>query len=293
VSFKLDRSLFALISVLTVVACRGDDNPGSSDTDASSSGDSSGGTGSTTGTPTPTTSESGTSTGVVDPSTSTGPVDPTTDGFETCGFIDECTTGSSSLPNGAQCDSDDQCASMQCYSNQILMFGVCAECNEDADCVAAGTGTACSLSPLAMTAVCTQGEPGSGCMSDEACMDGLFCAPVIEVPIPGVLPDTCGECSESGDCAMGQICNPELDMATLSGQNKCVEPGSVPNDGLCAKNPEGDMACMSGHCTDATVMMFLTIHICGECAEDGDCDQGQTCMPAEAGMGGLIGSTCV
>ena len=289
-TFKLDRSLFALISVLAVAACRGDDNPGASDTDGSSGAGSSGSSNSTTNSSTPTSTDPGTSstTGVVDPTT--GPVDPTT-GVDTCGFLNGCTTGEL-LPNGQQCASDAECASMQCYSNDVLMFGVCAECNEDQDCVDSGAGTACSLSPLAMTAVCTQGEPGSGCMSDAACMDGLFCDAVIDIPLP-VLPDTCGECKDTADCDVGKICSPVLDMQTFSGQKKCIDPGTVQNNDLCPKGAEGDMACMSGHCTEAAFMVVIVIDICGECAEDADCDPGKTCMPAEASMSGLSGSTCV
>ena len=84
--FKLDRSLFALISALTVVACRGED-PGTSDTEGASTGSSSE-SASSTGTPTSTT---GTPT-TTDPGTTTTTGDPTM-----AGTTDPC-AGSGSRP---------------------------------------------------------------------------------------------------------------------------------------------------------------------------------------------------
>ena len=295
--FKLDRSLFALISALTVVACRGED-PGTSDTDASTGGSTSSESASSTGTPTsttgtPTTTDPGTTTTTGDP-TMAGTTDPCAGSG---GFID-CNSSSSGGggpgENGAECADDSDCVSMNCYKNMFPPIAICAECNEDADCVAAGTGTACTLDGGTQSIICTDGPNGSTCMSDAACQSG-HCDAVIEVPIPGAVPDTCGECSSSADCDMGMICSPTFDLMALSGQKKCVAPGSVPNNALCPSDEaEGDMACMSGHCTNTTLMGFVPLDICGECASDGDCDMGKTCMAAMASLeSGLAGSTCV
>ena len=289
--FKLDRGLFALLSVLTV-ACRGED-PGT--TESESSGSTSTDGVSTTSEETPTTTSDDTTTGPVDPTTGEPPMPTTTD--VSAGFITTMTgTESDTMPpgpapNGSSCMSDDQCESMNCF--QVLGMGLCSECNEDQDCVDAGTGTACSLEAAQMAAVCTNGAAGDGCMSDEACMDGLHCDAVIEIPIPGILPNTCGQCSETADCDMGTLCSPSFDFQMFSGQKNCVEPGSVPNDQLCPEGPDGAMVCMSGHCTAATIMQIVEVFICGECTADTDCDMGQTCMPAEASQAGLSGSTCV
>lgn len=283
---KLDRSIFALI--VAVAACRGEEPVGTgTETDGSSGG------GSTTEPPLPTTTGT---TEAADTSTggpsSTGSDDSV--GFLTTNTDPTSSTGPSGpQPNGAQCTSDDECESMNCYEIAIAMTGVCAECDEDQDCVDAGTGISCSLNPLAMTAECADGSAGNSCMSDAACMEGLFCDAVIEIPIPGVLPDTCGECKESADCTDPDICSPSFDLMMFSGQKKCVAPGSVPNDQLCPEGDEGNTACMSGHCTDAMIMGIITIHICGECETDMDCEPGQTCTPAMAGQGGLQGSVCM
>lgn len=286
---KLDRNLIALFSALTIVACRGDD-PGGTATESSTSSSSSESASSTV---TPTTSDATSSTSDGTSSTSSTSTDPTTGA---CGGFIGCntsTTGPSGpQPNGADCSSDADCESMNCYSNQLLMLSICAECNEDADCVAAGTGTTCNLDLGTQSIICTDGSNGATCMSDEACMSG-HCDAVINIPIPGLLPDTCGECSSSADCTAPDICSPNFDFQAFSGQKICVAPGSVENNNLCPEGAEGDLACMSGHCTMATIMGIVPVNICGECASDADCAMGQTCMAAEASMNGLNGSTCV
>lgn len=293
---KPDLRLFTLLSVLAVAACRGDD-PAGTDTDATDTGSSTtgGAESSTTEPEVPTTSAPSTDPTV--PPTTDPSTDPTSTTDNSAGFITTNTTGDTGgepQPNGASCTEDDECESGNCYYVAIAMQGICAECNEDQDCVDAGTGISCSVNPLAMSAECAPGEPGDSCMSAAACQEGLFCEPVIDVPIPGVFPDSCGECAESSDCAnMGDICSPELDIMTFSGSNKCVAPGSVQNDQLCPEDEvEGDAACESGHCTDTDIMGIVTLHVCGECETDADCDPGQTCTPAMAGMTGLSGSVC-
>lgn len=293
---KLDRGLFVQASalslaVLSLVACRGDE------ADTSASGSSTGGaedSNSSTGAVVPTTSESAgdSTTGDVDDSTTTG-VTPTTD--ESAGFITTATTTNDTnndpLPNGSQCSSDDECASMNCFSLLGGMVAFCADCNEDQDCVDAGTGTACSLDVMGQNAICTTGELGSTCMSDEACADGK-CGPVIEIPIPGIIPDLCNECDASADCTDGKLCSPVFDLMMFSGQKSCVEPGSVMNNNLCPKGPDGPMVCMSGHCNSATIMGIVEVFVCGECDSDADCEPNQTCTPAEASMSGFTGSVC-
>lgn len=285
---KLDRNLIALFSALTIVACRGDDPAGTATESSTSSSSSE--SASSTAAPTTTDATSSTSDGTS--GTSSTSTDPTTGA---CGGFIGCNTSTGDVgpqDNGADCTSDADCKSMNCYSNQLLMLSICAECNEDADCVAAGTGTTCNLDLGTQSISCTDGANGATCMSDEACMSG-HCDAVINIPIPGLLPDTCGECSSSADCTAPDICSPNFDFQAFSGQKICVAPGSVENNNLCPEGAEGDLACMSGHCTMATIMGIVPVNICGECASDADCAMGQTCMAAEASMNGLNGSTCV
>ena len=294
--FKLNSGLVVtLISALTFTGCRGED-AGTSETDSGTS--TTGASGTTTDTPTTTTptttgAESSTS-GTTGTPTTSGEPDTSADNsgnFLTTNTDTGNTTGDPGPgPNGAMCSSDADCASMNCVSLLLGMVQFCGECNEDQDCVDAGSGTACTFSIPNQAAMCTKGDPGSTCMSDEACMGDQFCESVLDTPI---LPNTCSECASTADCDMGKLCSPGIDLVALNGKKSCVEPGSVQNDQLCPAGPDGDMVCMSGHCTETSLMGFVTLNLCGECAVDADCPMmGQTCTPAEASMNGFIGSIC-
>lgn len=281
----------ALATSLSSAGCRGDDPAGSAtDTDAATTGaltDSA----SSTGVPT----TSGT-TAVDDPTT--GGL-PTTAGGDTCeqGFLGSCTSSGGEPapgPNGSPCATDDECESMNCFTNPLAMQGICSECNEDQDCVDLGTGISCSIGQMGW-AVCEDGSVGDQCMSQAACQEGLFCDALIEIPIPGIFPDFCGECETSADCADGEVCTPELDVATFTGAKKCVAMGSVANDALCpVGEPDADSACMSGFCSVATIMQLIQVGLCGECLSDADC-MGGTCVDAMIDpMGGAFsGSKCM
>jgi len=297
-NFRLDDSARVFVSVLLfAAACRGDD-PGD-------------GTGGSTTSPLTTTGDEATSTGPdvpttepVDPSTTstteplttTDPSTSTTDatnGFITTQSTTDDPTNTEPQPNGSPCGDDAECVSMHCYSPPIAMgMGVCSECEADQDCVDAGTGISCTADLASMQAACAPGELGNNCESQAACMDGLFCEPVID-GLMGFLPNSCSACADSGDCDNGQLCSPVLDQMSFSGQKECVDPGSVPNDALCPDDDvEGDAACMSGHCGEVDVMGFLKIPVCGECEADTDCAMGQTCTPGAFGGTGVTGATC-
>lgn len=292
--FKLDRGLFLLVSALSFAACRGDEG----DTSASSSSSSAGtDSNSSTGEGTPTTTgatDSTSGSGSGDGTTTTGDTPTTTN--NSAGFITTATdssgdTNTGPLPNGSQCASDDDCESMNCFSTLGGMVAFCADCNEDQDCVDAGTGIGCTPDLQSQSAVCTQGELGDGCQTDAACMGDLHCAPVIDSG--GLLPTTfCGECAESSDCMNGQLCSPKFNAMSFDGNTACVDPGSVPNNDLCPDGQDGDAACMSGHCETISVMGLLQVPVCGECSSDADCMNGETCTPGEVGMTGIAGSTC-
>lgn len=276
------------LASLTFTACRGDDPGGSaSDTEATS----------TTGGATTSTSDTPTTSGTTGDGGTTAA--PTTSGVDTCGgFIGDCTTtattGGAGLGElGDMCANDDECKSGNCYSNPLAGGGVCSECNEDQDCADAGTGISCSIGMVGY-AVCEDGSLGDQCMSQAACQDGLYCDSLINIPIPGIIPDFCGECADSADCADGMICTPEIDPMSFTGAKKCVAKGSVPNDSLCPTGePDADDACMSGHCSVATVMQIVMVGLCGECSSDADC-MGGTCQDAMVDpMGGTFsGSKC-
>lgn len=199
------------------------------------------------------------------------------------------------MPNGATCEANEECESGFCFVVGIL-GGICGECNTDADCADA-TGGGCSIpNPLAAPpqgAHCNMGEAGAGCMDSAICETDLQCAVILDVP--GVLTaSTCSECLTDADC-MGDLCSPTYDVLNLSGQLTCVAPGSVADgEGCDLDSGTGDMACLSGHCATADVMGLLQLGVCSECAVDGDCADGETCMaPAVDLMSGLVAGTCM
>ncbi len=274
------NTLLVALTTLTVAlaGCRGDDPPGDSATEGGSTTDAS-----STG------SNSGTSTSGAPETSSSSTTDPgTTDA--SAGFL--TTQGSSSgggaQPNGAQCESDADCESMNCY--EIPMFGgVCSECKSDSDCIESGDGISCSLDAGSMQAKCTDGGLGTTCESQESCADGLICDEVIPGTF-GLVPTACGECGDSDDCDGEMLCSPKVDFVMLSGYKSCVEPGSVPNNELCPNNDEGNDVCMSGKCGAVSIMGFIMLGVCGECVSDDDC-MGGTCTPGSFD-GGVMGSVC-
>lgn len=282
--------VLALSSTLTLVGCRGED-PGDTDTATITNPSVT-----TTGEPDPTTSTTlpTTSDGTTTIEATSTTASETTTVITTNAFIPDTSTGPGQGPQplGGQCTNDDECESMNCYTTPLMPDGgVCSECNEDQDCVDAGSGISCTFGGLGY-ATCTDGSLGNQCMSQEACQDGFFCEAVIDIPIPGIVPNTCSECSTSADCDMGKICSPQVDAMAFSGQKVCVEPGSVPNDSFCPHDqPDGDDACMSGHCTVATFMNIVMLGLCGECESDADC-MGGACTPAMVGQTGISGSVC-
>ena len=223
---------------------------------------------------------------------STTTTSSTTD--DTAGFVTDSdtngtttTTDTGPQPNGSPCSADDECESEICVQIPAL-GGVCSECETDQQCMDSGEGLNCTLGAQQYFA-CADGSLGTMCMSDAACMDGLHCATVLD--LGGLFNDQfCSECGEDTDCADGQLCTPNFDLGTFAGFRECVDAASVMQDGMCDSNDQ----CASGFCSQADLMGFLQVGVCGECLMDGDCAMGQTCMDASIDLmgGGLSGSTC-
>ena len=115
-------------------------------TGASDSSDSSGGGGASTG--------SGAATSSAATEDSADPV-PNPDG----------------LPSGSECSDPGACMTGNCYKVPLpvgdLPPGICAECDADADCVAAGLGTACSVDASRRPTAATHSEPARSATSKE------------------------------------------------------------------------------------------------------------------------------
>ncbi len=251
------RAALTAASVL-LLACAGRPTE-ASDTDAGTS---------STG-PTPTTS---TTVPVPGTTSDTGQADTTGGGSssETGSFIelptdDGVTAGG--LPNGEQCSSSEECASMFCFD--LFGFGLCSECGSDDDCPDGG----CALGAGVAYAVCNEGALGDGCQTSEACTAPLVCGSVLagdsQIPF-----SYCSECDERTACGDGTTCSPVADAAGL--YLGCVEPDSVEIGGLCpvAEPGVGDgTVCIGGSC--AVTELFMgggELGICSECTTDSDCE---------------------
>lgn len=236
----------------------------------------------------------------VDTSTSSsGTTDDSGSGSTTTtGTTADETTGTSGGPtttgnpngaaNGEECSSDAECMSGNCYVVPLL-GGQCGECNEDADCALGGCTPPNPFETNGST--CNMGEPGGGCESDEVCMDGLTCSTVLD--IAGLIQiNTCSNCQSDADCG-NQICAPVVDVQGFSGLNDCIDANTIPQDGYCDLEGNGDAACASGICSTIDIMGITEIGACGECNSDADCNGG-ACVEGvfDLNTAELAGSTC-
>jgi hypothetical protein len=132
------------------------------------------------------------------------------------------------------------------------------------------------------------GEAGGNCETDAVCGSGLVCGTVAVIAQINQTIRTCGACSDTTPCMGAQICSPDFDLQAFSGQNNCVDPGTVANGTGCPfANGQGNgEACTSGHCTELKAQagpqsIGLGVGLCGECASNADC-MGGTCKDANA-----------
>jgi hypothetical protein len=131
------------------------------------------------------------------------------------------------------------------------------------------------------------------CESTDGCADGLVCAELIDTG--GLFNASfCSECETSAECDPDQICTPYYDTMNLGGYLTCADPMSVPDGQGCPiVDGMGDgTVCQNGHCGIADLFGVVSIGLCGECTTEADCAEGETCMPAMAGMGGVSGPMC-
>lgn len=141
--------------------------------------------------------------------------------------------------------------------------------------------------------MCNLGQLGDGCESDASCDKALSCAVIIDAP--GILSvSTCSECVSDAACDGGDSCQPDYDIANLTGVLECVPDDSLADGHGCDPANGGAAACDSGHCVPATFMGILSVGVCSECTDDGDCGGALTCDAPEINpVTGLIAGQCV
>jgi hypothetical protein len=263
---------------LPTIACGpADATDADSDTDAASGSTTD--VSPTTGTA-PATTSGADSTGLPPMMTTQGSSDSSDDGV---GFVPRPDGGGSGLlPNGEPCKQAQECESGECWEFPGGGFAICSECTLDADCMRNGGPGTCGFS-TSPWAVCTDGSLGMWCQGDDGCAAGLLCAS----PFPGSPLTQCGECNVTDDCTPDLLCAP-----LLAGGTACVAPGTVANDEFCTAPDDG--LCLSTHCTEAEYEgMPSSLFLCGECSSDGDCLEGQVCMPGVISNTMLDGSGCL
>lgn len=233
------------------------------------------GQGGTTGGPSADSTDEGTTSGT----SSSGSSEGSDDG----GFIRPPDVGRDlGLPLGEACSDNDDCESERCFIFSAGAGGVCSECALDSDCMRDGGPGTCTVEAGTPWGVCGDGSAGSWCQSDAGCADELVCTSVFE----GSPFSLCGECSPSVPCDGVLVCVGQPGAGT-----SCVEPGSVPDGGVCSGPDDG--ACESTHCTEALFMDNPAgFFLCGECSSDDDCEKTQTCVPAVLSQMSSSGSLC-
>lgn len=249
------------------------DGTGGGGTGASDGAGTSGATGGS-GDPTTASSSGGTGTG------------GSGDGSTGQSFVGGSTSGGDDPgPNGSECFDGSECMSMKCYDVGGL-GAFCSECESDADCMTDGGAGTCAYDFGLGYAVCTDGNAGDMCDSDEGCMGELVCGSPLG---PGTGFNFCSECKVDGDCGEDQRCTNVFEDMGL-GYLGCVDIGAA-EDGQGCPLTDGDEVCASGHCGTVTLFGMLELGMCGECSSDDDCPGG-TCTPGEFGMGGRTPATC-
>lgn len=174
--------------------------------------------------------------------------------------------------DGEACGDSTECVN-QCYFLPMI-GGTCGECASDSDC-SGGCTPPGILEPT--PPACNDGSLASACETEAACQAPLSCPVVVDtgfVPIRG-----CSECTSSDDCPAEQLCNLELDLSGFAGHRACIVPASAEVGRTC----DEDLACASGICATANVLM-APVGVCSDCREDADCSAGQICTVASFDM---------
>lgn len=139
------------------------------------------------------------------------------------------------------------------------------------------------------------GGPGSACLSDEDCEDGVYCNGLETCVnfqcVPGIEPccdcieefQGCGECCDNDDCDDGLFCNGEescVNFMCIDGSNPCVVE-TCP----CVEETDECRDCyQDSDCDDG--LFCNGIETCGEIGCTGGespCEANQTCTEGETG----------
>lgn len=172
--------------------------------------------------------------------------------------------------SGEICTDDGQCSSSECFVFPGV-GGICGYCDEDADC-AWGCNHPGMLTDPPVPSVCGDGDVGTGCESNGACMSGLLCSEVATAGF-GYTLKTCGECSVDSDCSPTQVCGVAFDFSRQEAYRACEKPADRGFGSICESNGQ----CASNKCDTYGFVDGTQIGVCGKCTSDPDCTSPATC----------------
>jgi hypothetical protein len=187
----------------------------------------------------------------------------------TCGPLENCNTGTCKRPNGAACDSADQCAS-------AAMGGACvhdnpADSTSPAYCCAqaqCGAGESC------ITGACKKVN-GQACGSNSDCVtgqcaDGVCC----NVACSGL----CSACNQSGKVGTCVLFDRGQDLRQQCGNYSCNGQGACLT--TCAQSSDCKQAY---YCRPEDKLCTLRKTDGTPCTSDGECQQGSHCFVGSEG----------
>ncbi len=155
-----------------------------------------------------------------------------------------CEGGGPTTPDS--CESDEDCEKGRCIANQCSEGTMGAFCEETADCQG-GLHCNSQCPEEHCIAICTDGQPGSPCITSEGCQEDFRCTDETPWQAPGALfPFNTCAAQEFCDFHL-RDCDDEDDwcMRTADG-NICGHPGNGQHLAPCTD----DTDCRSGVCSD-------------------------------------------
>ena len=190
-----------------------------------------------------------------------------------------------SLPNGAYCLYDVQCASGRCNSDEegcgaCVGGGQGSTCNADIDCQ---YGATCYNN------ICFAGQQGGASCQDwyqcisSNCIHGV-CAEEFPSPVAGAG----NPCQATTDCQTGLSCD---------STHHCVTPTFLAPGSACDPTSSTPL-CLGGTCDATSAVCVATLAVGAACTSGSQClngcggsDGGQVCIAAGLGLANCTSST--
>lgn len=198
-----------------------------------------------------------------------------------------------SVELGDDCQADAHCKSGIC--KELYYPGepdsteprpkTCAECRDDAQCIAEKKGIVCTASMEEGFIRCQDGSLGTPCEKKEHCSGNLGCFKV-KLGDNESFMKSCSECGSHSDCPAegNRNCVARDSSENLAYFNRCLADGARKTGEACFPCETGDRECAGGFCVkvkNEDPEDTFCVGVCGECRADTDCKEGFRCTPAK------------